>query len=44
MTLSTMLFDLDGTLIDSVDLILRCYEHTLKVHRGKSPPRAYFLE
>jgi pyrophosphatase PpaX len=36
--LSTFLFDLDGTLIDSVELILRSYRHTLRVHRGIEPP------
>lgn len=38
MPLSTFLFDLDGTLIDSVELILRSYRHTLQVHRGIEPP------
>jgi len=28
----TLLFDLDGTLIDSVQLILNSYHHTLRVH------------
>lgn len=32
--LSTFLFDLDGTLLDSVDLILRSYKHMLMQHRG----------
>lgn len=27
-----LIFDLDGTLIDSIELILRSYEHTLEVH------------
>jgi pyrophosphatase PpaX len=36
--LSTFLFDLDGTLIDSIELILRSYRHTLQVHRGIEPP------
>jgi pyrophosphatase PpaX len=36
--LSTFLFDLDGTLIDSIDLILRSYRHTIKIHRGYEPP------
>jgi pyrophosphatase PpaX len=36
--LTTFLFDLDGTLIDSIDLILRSYRHTMQVHRGSSPP------
>ena len=38
MTLSTYLFDLDGTLIDSIDLILRSYRHTMRTHRGIDPP------
>ena len=38
MALTTFLFDLDGTLIDSIDLILRSYRHTLKTHRGIEPP------
>jgi len=36
--LSTFLFDLDGTLIDSIDLILRSYRHTMRTHRGIEPP------
>lgn len=36
--LSTFLFDLDGTLIDSIELILRSYRHTMQVHRGNDPP------
>ena len=35
---ATYLFDLDGTLIDSVDLILTCYRHTVKQHLGEVPP------
>jgi len=36
--LSTFLFDLDGTLIDSIELILRSYRHTMRTHRGLEPP------
>jgi pyrophosphatase PpaX len=36
--LSTLLFDLDGTLIDSIDLILQSYRHTIRAHRGVEPP------
>ena len=36
-TLRTMLFDLDGTLIDSIRLIIDSYHHTLAAHR--LPPR-----
>jgi pyrophosphatase PpaX len=35
--LFTFLFDLDGTLIDSIDLILRSYRHTMRVH-GRAAP------
>jgi pyrophosphatase PpaX len=36
-TLSTFLFDLDGTIIDSIDLILRSYRHTMQLHRANEP-------
>jgi len=36
--LSTFLFDLDGTLINSIELILRSYRHTMRTHRGLEPP------
>lgn len=38
MPLTTFLFDLDGTLIDTIDLILRSYRHTMRVHRREEPP------
>ena len=31
-TFQTVLFDLDGTLIDSVDLIIDSYHHAYRVH------------
>jgi len=34
----TLLLDLDGTLIDSEELILSSYRHTMRVHRGEEPP------
>ena len=37
MTLSTFLFDLDGTIIDSIELILRSYRHTMALHRCNEP-------
>jgi len=40
---TTFLFDLDGTLIDSVELILRSYRHTLLAHRGHVPPDEQWL-
>ncbi|UCC72204.1 MAG: HAD-IA family hydrolase [Gemmatimonadota bacterium] len=33
-----ILFDLDGTLVDSLDLILSSYRHTMAVHLGRVPP------
>lgn len=44
MSFSTLLFDLDGTLIDSIDLILRSYRHTMRVHRGEEPPDDIWME
>ena len=38
-----VLFDLDGTLADTVDLILRSYRHTMKTHLGKAPPDERWL-
>lgn len=37
MALTTFLFDLDGTLIDSIELILRSYRHTMGLHRCNEP-------
>jgi pyrophosphatase PpaX len=39
-----VLFDLDGTLADTVPLILRCYRHTMKAHRGEELPDALWLK
>ena len=38
MPLTTFLFDLDGTIIDSIELILRSYRHTMELHRCNEPP------
>lgn len=40
---TTYLFDLDGTLLDSVGLILASYRHTAMVHRGEAPDDAVWL-
>lgn len=40
----TLLLDLDGTLIDSEELILASYRHTMRVHRGRELPDARWLE
>jgi len=42
--LTTFLFDLDGTLIDSIELILRSYRHTLRTHRGLEPPDEVWMK
>jgi len=42
-TFSTFLFDLDGTLLDSVELILASYRHTALTHRGTAPDDAAWL-
>lgn len=34
---AAVLFDLDGTLIDSIELALRCYRHTIRTHLGAEP-------
>jgi len=33
-----VLYDFDGTLADSTDLIMRCYRHTMATHLGSVPP------
>lgn len=40
----TLLFDLDGTLIDSEELILSSYRHTMAVHLGHVPPADVWKE
>lgn len=40
---AAVLFDLDGTLADTVELILRCYRHTMEVHLGEAPPEERWL-
>jgi pyrophosphatase PpaX len=42
--LTTFLFDLDGTLIDSIELILRSYRHTMRVHRGHEPADEVWMD
>ena len=38
-----ILFDLDGTLADTVELILMSYRHTMTVHLGTAPPDERWL-
>jgi pyrophosphatase PpaX len=39
-----VLFDLDGTLADTVELILLSFRHTMETHLGEVPPESRFLE
>lgn len=43
-TARVLLLDLDGTLIDSSELILASYRHTMRVHLGEAPPDSEWLE
>jgi pyrophosphatase PpaX len=36
-------FDLDGTLADTVELILMSYRHTMRTHLGEAPPDSRWL-
>lgn len=42
--LPTLLFDLDGTLVDSVELILASWRHTMEAHFGEAPGDHVWLE
>jgi len=41
--IDTVLFDLDGTLLDSIELILQSYRHTMQAHLGRTPPDELWL-
>ena len=43
MRFKAILFDLDGTLIDSTRLIIESYHHTWRVHRGHTLPDAEWV-
>lgn len=43
-SISTFLFDLDGTLLDTIELIVFSYRYTLERHRGHVPPDKVFLD
>jgi pyrophosphatase PpaX len=38
-----VLYDFDGTLADSTELIMRCYRHTMATHLGEVPPDEEWL-
>ena len=42
--MGTYLFDLDGTLLDSIALILTSFHHTSRVHLDREMTDAYWLE
>lgn len=39
-----VLFDFDGTLADTTEMILQCYRHTMTTHLGECPPDERWLE
>lgn len=39
----TYLFDLDGTLLDSIELIITSFHHTSRVHLGRELPDSHWL-
>lgn len=41
--MNTYLFDLDGTLLDSIELILASFHHTARVHLGREHSDAFWL-
>ena len=41
--LEILLFDLDGTLVDSADLIVESWRHTMRDHFGEVPPDEVWL-
>lgn len=43
-TWSGVFFDLDGTLADTIDLILLSFRHTMETHLGEVPAESRFLE
>jgi pyrophosphatase PpaX len=43
MRFTTVLFDLDGTLIDSTRLIIESYHHTMRIHRGRTFPDSEWI-
>jgi len=40
---SGILFDLDGTLVDSLDLVVECFIHTCRTHLGTTPTREWII-
>ncbi|HEX6038714.1 HAD-IA family hydrolase [Longimicrobium sp.] len=42
-SIRAVLYDFDGTLADSTELIMRCYRHTMAAHLGHVPPDEEWL-
>ena len=41
--IGAVLYDFDGTLADSTELIMQCYRHTMTTHLGECPPDEEWL-
>ena len=44
MSIKAILLDLDGTLVNTNEIILQCFEHTLKEKTGSCPPREELIK
>ncbi|MTI53451.1 pyrophosphatase PpaX [Geosporobacter ferrireducens] len=44
MTVKYILFDLDGTLLDTNELIIQSFQHTYKEHLKKDVPREFIIQ
>lgn len=42
-TIRAVLYDFDGTLADTTELVLECYRHTMECHLGEVPPAEEWL-
>ena len=40
MSIKTVMFDFDGTLVNTNDLIVKCFQHTFRTYTGKEMDRA----
>ena len=44
MSIKAILLDLDGTIVNTNEIILQCFEHTLKEKMGSCPPREELIK
>lgn len=42
-SISAVLFDLDGTLVDSIDLVVECFTHACRTVTGTAPTREWII-